>query len=86
MVVVVVVFFAFSFLGAEEVNKSEIEPILSSTAVIVFYHFASGISMSSVPKSIYILPVSTRAEKHSPIAYLASECGARKQLGSWRFY
>jgi hypothetical protein len=63
---VAVGFFAFSFLGAEEVNNSEIEPILSSTAVIVFHHFASRVPLSSVPKSICILPVSTRDEKHSP--------------------
>jgi hypothetical protein len=86
MAAVAVGFFAFSFLGAEEVNKSEIEPILSSTAVIVFHHFASGVSMYSVPKSICILPVSTRDEKYSPIAYPASERGARKQLGSWRLH
>jgi hypothetical protein len=66
MAAVAVGFFAFSFLGAEEVNKSEIEPILSSTAVIVLHHFASGVSMSSVLKSICMLPVSTRDEKHSP--------------------
>jgi hypothetical protein len=68
MAAVAVGFFAFSFLGAEEVKKSEIEPILSSTAVIDLHHFASGVSMSSVPKSLCILPVSTRDEKDSPIS------------------
>jgi uncharacterized membrane-anchored protein len=66
IVMVVVGFFAFSFLGTKEVNKSEIELILLWTAVIVFYYFALGVTLSLIPKSIYNLSISSRNKKHSP--------------------